>query len=73
MKLIDDWHTVLRKAWSARLWWLAAAVQVAAFIVDLASNGPFSFWVKVSLQVLAVGLSLAGLYARIVLQRKLHE
>lgn len=72
MKLIDDWRVVLKKAWSARLWFAAAAAQILAFIVDLASNGPFSFWVKVTLQILAVLLSLGGIYARIVLQKSAH-
>ena len=72
MKLLNNWRDIIFKAWSARLWWAAGLLQMVSFALDLGSGiGPW--WLRLLLQAASIALSLAGIYARIVLQKGLSD
>ena len=67
MRLIDNWHKVLRRAWSIRLILIAAllsGLEVALPILDGYHNFPRGWFAAAS------GLiTMAALIARIIAQR----
>jgi hypothetical protein len=65
MKLIDDWRTILRRAWSVRLMILAFALTAAEVILPLyADDLPRGLFAVLS------GLAVAGAFvARLAAQR----
>ena len=65
MRLIDDWHIVLRKAWSVRLIALAAVLSGAEVVLPL-------FEMSIPQGVFAVAsafVTSAALVARVVAQK----
>lgn len=81
MKLVDDWHYILRKAWSVRLIVLSAILSVFETVVSLAdtSSDPLSVVEPITgihiprgtFAVLAAGTSVAALIVRILAQKDL--
>lgn len=69
MKLIDDWRTVLRKAWSVRLAIIAAALGGVEMALPLFSDAvPRHVFMSLSI-LTTVGAALA----RIVAQPKMQD
>ncbi len=67
MKLIEDWHFVMRRAWSARLMIIAALLSGAETVVplffDAMPRGPFA--------LLSFITVIAAFIARFVAQRNM--
>lgn len=68
MKLIDDWKLIAKKAWSARLMYVAAILSgieaVLPFLADQFPRGLFA--------ILSFVVVVAALISRFILQEKLH-
>ena len=65
MKLLANWRTILKKAWSIRLWALAAVFETAGMVlplfVDTMPRSAFSL-----LSLVAAG---GGIWARLIEQK----
>ena len=75
MKLISNWHDLLRKAWSVRF--IAASFACDVIGIVLAVSGAMgvqeSPWRAIALQVLGATFSLGAFIARFVFQRGLSR
>lgn len=73
-RLVADWRRVLKRAWSMRLVYAAAAVlvlaEVAQWAVEFAYLSPV--W-SLALRLAGVALMIAAIPARIVLQKEFHD
>jgi len=69
MKLIPNWKRVARKAWSARLMYVAAFMSGGESILPLFSDA----FPKGLFAVITLVFVMGALVARFVLQEKLHE
>ena len=75
MKLIQNWRTVLRWAWSVRF--IAASFACDVIGIVLAVSGALgvqeSPWRAIALQVLGAAFSLGAFIARFIFQRILNR
>ena len=69
MKLIADWRSILRKAWSIRLMLLAGLLSGAEVILPLFADGiPRHLFAALSM------ITIAGAFvARLIAQKGLHD
>lgn len=66
MQLIENWRTVLAKAWSIRFFVLAAMLEAAQIAIQqrqIASDNPD---VQAVLQIAGLGTALAGVIVRLI-------
>lgn len=65
MKLVDDWRNILRRAWSVRLWALAAVFEAAGMVLPLFSDT----LPRVTFSALALITAAGGIWARLIDQK----
>ena len=66
MQLIENWRTVLSKAWSIRFFVLSAMLEAAQIAIQqrqIASDNPD---VQAVLQIAGLGTALAGVIVRLI-------
>jgi len=69
MRLINDWKRVARKAWSARLLYLASVLSGVEAVLPLFSDAvPRGLFAALTLLVV-----IGALIARFTLQKELHD
>lgn len=70
MVLIEDWRTVLAKAWSVRFGMLGAMFYVVGFLIDMGAVIPFLDGVlsKRTLFILSLLSATAGFVSRFIQQ-----
>ena len=75
MKLVPNWHALLRRAWSVRF--IAAAFVCDVIGIVLAVAGAMgvqeSPWQSITLQIVGALFNLAAFIARFVFQRSLSR
>lgn len=65
MKLLDDWKNILKRAWSIRLWALAAVFEASGVVLPLfVDTMP-----RTTFSVLALVAAAGGIWARLVEQK----
>lgn len=64
--LIDDWRTVLRRAWSLRLQFLATVLGCAEVLLPMFSD----LFPRYLFAVMSFAVGIAAMYARVVAQPK---
>ncbi|MFZ2986472.1 hypothetical protein [Ideonella sp.] len=65
MKLLDDWKLVLKKAWSIRLWALAAVFEAAGMVLPLFVDS----MPRVAFSLLSLVAAGGGIWARLIEQK----
>lgn len=73
MNLVGNWRKLIKRAWSVRLFALSALCQAADVVITTRGafhNDPDT---RIALQLIGVAFACAGLVARFIFQRGLHE
>lgn len=65
---LPNWQDILKNAWSCRFWIAASVCQVGEIVLALGAEFA-PLWLRLVLQLLSLGFSLAGLYARGLIQK----
>lgn len=68
MKLLPDWKTILKKAWSIRLNLLAGIFSVAEVVLPLYSD----MFPRGTFAVLSAFTVLGSMMSRVIQQRNMH-
>lgn len=68
MKLVDDWHVIIKKAWSIRLMIMAAILSGLEFIIPLVTPATPSGWFAAG----AFVISIAAFIARFIAQPRMR-
>mgnify|MGYP003598914216 CR=1 FL=1 len=69
LRLGPSWRAVLRRAWSVRLWALSFACGAADIVLSvLGQLRPEAGW-RMGLQLLGLVFAMAGLVARVLVQK----
>jgi hypothetical protein len=65
MKLLDDWKTILKKAWSIRLWALAAGFETLSMVLPIFVQSVS----QTTFSILALIAASGGIWARLIEQK----
>ena len=65
MKLLDEWRLILIKAWSIRLWALAALFEAAGMVLPLFVDS----MPRVAFSLLSLVAAGGGIWARLIEQK----
>jgi hypothetical protein len=65
MKLLADWKLILRRAWSIRLWALAALFEAAGMVLPLFVDA----MPRVAFSLLSLVAAGGGIWARLIEQK----
>ena len=71
--LIWNWRTVLKKAWSVRLFALSVALQLVGTVMEVRGSFAQREGAAMWLQVGGVAIGIAGLIARFIYQDSINK